>query len=81
MLVANTDRAINRPVSHAIRETRSVAALTAGAYRLRLAAALAEILGSDAAQITFGDSFGLSAAPTYYASFGAAQIAAATVQR
>lgn len=80
LLVADSDGAIAHPVREAIRVTRSIAALTAGAYRLRLAAALTEILGSDAAQIAFGDSFGLSTAPTYYASFIAADIAGALAQ-
>ncbi len=77
LLVGGSGASIAHPVRQAIRETRSVAALTAGAYRLRLAAALTEILGSDAAQIAFGDSFGLSTAPTYYASFIAANVASA----
>lgn len=80
LLVADSDGAIAHPVREAIRVTRSIAALTAGAYRLRLAAALTEILGSDAAQIAFGDSFGLSTAPTYYSSFIAADIAGALAQ-
>lgn len=77
LLVSGSGARIAHPVREAIRETRSIAALTAGAYRLRLAAALTEVLGSDAAQIAFGDSFGLSTAPTYYCSFVAADIAGA----
>lgn len=63
------------PVRDAIRVTRSCRAVTGGAYRLRLATIVAERLGSDAAQIAFGDSFGISAAPTYYSAFSATQIA------
>ncbi|PRH81235.1 hypothetical protein C6N40_13700 [Arenimonas caeni] len=44
-------------------------------YRLRLAAELAGRLGQDAAQIAFGDTFGASAAPTYYGAFPAEALA------
>lgn len=65
------------PVRQAMHETRTSTGLSVKAYRLRLAAGIAGKLGLDAAQISFGDSFGLSTAPTYYASFSSEQLAIA----
>lgn len=50
-------------------------------YRRRLAAGLAESLGPDAAQVAFGDTFGDSSAPTYYAAFPSALIVAEIATR
>lgn len=67
--------ASGRQVTAAIRATRRQVGATASAYRLRLAAGIAGKLGPDAAQMAFGDSFGLSSAPAYYAAFQVSQIA------
>lgn len=68
-----------RPVTDASHETRIDVFLRAALYRQRLAAALTEQLGQDAAQIAFGDGFGTNTAPTYYAAFEAGRIAQAVV--
>lgn len=65
----------SRPMTDAARETRIEAYLRPALYRQRLAAALTEHLGQDAAQIAFGDGFGTNTAPTYYAAFEAGRIA------
>lgn len=56
-----------------LEPTRSA---TRATYRRRIAATLAERLGPDAAQIAFGDTFGASAAPTYYGAYSAKALAA-----
>ncbi len=80
LLLTKTLAAAHAPVRQAINDTRSCRPLTAGAYRLRLAAGLSEKLGTDAAQMAFGDSFGISTAPTYYAAFTAADISRALAE-
>lgn len=62
---------------NAIAEAGLSGTVRASDYRLRLASTLAEKLGPDAAQVAFGDTFGLSAAPTYYCKFQSASIAEA----
>lgn len=44
-------------------------------HRLCLASAVAEAMGIDAAQKAFGDSFGLSSAPTYYGAYPGQEVA------
>lgn len=66
--------------ARALPEVEPTRSATRGTYRRRLAACLAESLGPDAAQIAFGDSFGASTAPTYYATFSTAAIAGAIVK-
>lgn len=66
-----------QPVHSAFKATNLVAGLTPFSYRRRIAAGLVENLGLDAAQISFGDSFGTNIAPTYYSCFSAASLAQA----
>jgi len=50
-------------------------AATRSQYRLSLAIGIADVLGPDAAQRAFGDSFGLSTAPVFYGSYPALELA------
>lgn len=65
---------------NAITEAGFAGTIRASDYRSRLAATLAERLGPDAAQVAFGDSFGASAAPTYYCAFFSRWIAEALAE-
>lgn len=58
-------------LTQSLRELWPGRSLPASSFRRRLVAGLAAQLGPDAAQIAFGETFGASAAPTYYAGHSA----------
>ena len=58
-------------LSHSMKELWPGRSLPSSSFRRRLVAGLAAQLGPDAAQIAFGETFGASAAPTYYAGHSA----------
>lgn len=70
LIQPGTVRAVNR----ACVATQHVPGLLPSQYRRRLASAIADRLGIDAAQLAFGDSFGTNIAPVYYSRFQASAI-------
>ena len=46
-------------------------------FRLRIASALSQSMGTEAAQVAYCDTFGVSAGPAYYGTFGVGDLAAA----
>ncbi|MBY4598028.1 hypothetical protein K3217_21135 [bacterium BD-1] len=58
----------------ALAEVWPRGSLSTTRYRLRIAAGLAAELGPDVAQLVFGETFGSSAAPTYYAGHSAGDL-------
>ncbi|WP_298581288.1 hypothetical protein [uncultured Luteimonas sp.] len=64
-----------RQIRDSLAEVWPQGGITPFAYRRRLVAGLAASLGADAAQLTFGETFGASAAPVYYAGHRSETIA------
>ncbi|HEU0153506.1 MAG TPA: hypothetical protein VFQ84_09195 [Arenimonas sp.] len=57
-----------------IKEVWPGSSLSTGSFRQRIVAGLVAELGPDAAQLAFGETFGGSAAPTYYAGHTAGSL-------
>lgn len=65
----------SRKIRESLAEVWPQGGITPVVYRRRLVAGLAASLGPDAAQIVFGETFGASAAPVYYAGYTSVGIA------
>lgn len=71
-----SNRSDQRPILRAIRVACPELGVTPSMYLRRLAAGVAATHGYGAAQLVFGQTFGLSPAPAYYIRFRAAELAA-----